>query len=156
VVEAGARSGALITARLAAEAGHEVFAIPGSIGNPLTRGCHRLIRDGALLVEHPQEVIDVLAPLAAAQATQLRAMLPAAPDLPDPCSDATPALASTASPAAASDHYHSVWRALGHDPSPMDLLVQRSGLTAAELSSMLLVMELEGRVVVEHGRYTRK
>lgn len=75
VVEAGQRSGALITARQAADAGREVFALPGSIRNPLSRGCHRLIRDGAQLVEDPQEVIDQLAPLAAAQAADLRAQL---------------------------------------------------------------------------------
>ncbi len=52
--------------------------------------------------------------------------------------------------------YHRLWQALGHDPTGMDRLVERTGLTTAELSSMLLVMELEGRVAVEHGRYARK
>jgi DNA processing protein len=148
VIEAGQRSGALITARQAADAGREVFALPGSIRNPLSRGCHRLIRDGAQLVEDPQEVIDQLASLAAAQAADLRAQLnapihpavarhPQAEPEPDP-------------------HYKRLWQVLGHDPTPMDALVERSGLTAAELSSMLLVMELEGRVSVEHGRYSRK
>jgi DNA processing protein len=148
VVEAGERSGALITARQAAEAGREVFAVPGSIRNPLARGCHRLIRDGATLVETAQEMIEQLAPMAADHAMTLRAMLnapiPAGPDPP-------------VSRVADQDRdYKRLWLALGHDPSPMDALVERSGLTAAELSSMLLVMELEGRVVVEHGRYSRR
>src|SRR5690606_26713709 len=72
VVEAAHRSGALITARLAADAGREVFAIPGSIHNPKARGCHRLIRDGAALVETPEEVIEALAPVAKGLAESLR------------------------------------------------------------------------------------
>lgn len=151
VVEAAARSGALITARQAADAGREVFAMPGSIRNPLVRGCHRLIRDGATLVETPQELLDVLAPIAAGHAVALRARLGA----PIPAAGTSPAAA--AAPAYAEDpDYQRLWRALGHDPTGMDRLVERSGLTAAELSSMLLVMELEGRVAVEHGRYSRR
>src|SRR5690606_13153865 len=76
VVEAAHRSGALITARLAADAGREVFAIPGSIHNPKSRGCHRLIRDGAALVETPEEVIEALRPVAEALAQSLRDRMP--------------------------------------------------------------------------------
>ena len=148
VVEAGERSGALITARQAADAGREVFAVPGSIRNPLARGCHRLIRDGATLVETAQEVIEQLAPMAADHAVTLRARLNA--PIPAGSDPAVPQVAEQ------DRDYKRLWLALGHDPSPMDALVERSGLTAAELSSMLLVMELEGRVAVEHGRYSRK
>lgn len=148
VVEASARSGALITARLAADAGREVFAVPGSIRNPLSRGCHRLIRDGATLVESAQEVIEILAPLAAGHAVALRARLNG-PIPTGPCGNVRPAWDDD-------PDYKRLWQALGHDPSPMDELVESTGLTAAELSSMLLVMELEGRVAVEHGRYSRK
>ena len=147
VVEAGQRSGALITARQAAEAGREVFAIPGSIRNPLSRGCHRLIRDGAGLVEDAQEVIDQLAPRVARQAADLRAQLNVPIHADPPGSPTTERGDDT--------DYKRLWQILGHDPTPMDALVERSGLTAAELSSMLLVMELEGRVSVEHGRYSR-
>jgi DNA processing protein len=150
VVEAAQRSGALITARLAGEVGREVFAVPGSIHNPLARGCHRLIRDGAGLVESAQEVIAAIGPLAAELADALRGRLAA------PTSHATPAADRQASVGSDGPDYQCLWQALGHDPTGMDRLVSRTGLTAAELSSMLLVMELEGRVVVEHGRYSRK
>lgn len=151
VVEAAERSGALITARQAIEAGREVFAIPGSIHNPLARGCHRLLRDGAALIERADEVIAALAPLAAELAEALRGRLAA------PTSRAGDvASASATGPVFPDPDYQCLWLALGHDPTGMDRLVSRTGLTTATLSSMLLVMELEGRVVAQHGRYTRK
>ncbi|WP_064749150.1 DNA-processing protein DprA [Lysobacter antibioticus] len=157
VIEAAERSGALITARLAAESGREVFAVPGSIHNPLARGCHRLIREGAGLVESAAEVAAALAPLAAELAADLRRRL-AAP-IPGSHAGVTDAGQDPGGAAADSEFadpdYQRLWQALGHDPTGMDLLVQRTGLTAAELSSMLLVMELEGRVSAQHGRYFR-
>ncbi|WP_374012498.1 DNA-processing protein DprA [Pseudoxanthomonas koreensis] len=144
VVEAALRSGALITARLAAEAGREVFALPGSIHHPLARGCHRLIRDGAQLVESPEEVLAGVATLAGRLAAELAGPHRAGPS--DPAPATAPADAGA----------HRLWRALGHDPVPMDLLAERTGLTTATLSSMLLAMELDGRIVVEHGRYARR
>jgi DNA processing protein len=147
VIEAAERSGALITARLAADCGRDVFAVPGSIHNPLARGCHRLIRDGAGLVESACEVIAAIGPLAAELADALRGRLAT------PISPVTE-LGTGQQPD--DPNYQRLWQALGHDPTGMDRLVSRSGLTAAELSSMLLVMELEGRVAVEHGRYSRK
>ena len=149
VIEAAQRSGALITARMATDCGRDVFAVPGSIHNPLARGCHALIREGAGLVERTHEVIDAIAPAAADLAAALRGRLcgptsiPAAPDPRDRRGSLDP-------------DYQCLWTALGHDPTGMDRLVDRTGLTVAELSSMLLVMELEGRVAVEHGRYSRK
>ena len=151
VVEAATRSGALITARQAADAGREVFAVPGSIHNPLARGCHRLIRDGAALVEDATEVVATLAPLAAGLAPALRARLSA----PTSGAGTVPA-GQSARVEAVDPDYQRLWQALGHDPTGMDQLVARTGLTAAELSSMLLVMELEGRVATTHGRYSRK
>ena len=148
VVEANERSGALITARQAGDNGREVFAIPGSIHNPLARGCHRLIRDGAGLVESAQEVLDALVPVASELADFLRNRLAGSAARPhiDPGNPLAPL----------NPDYQPLWLALGHDPTGMDSLVERTGLTAAELSSMLLVMELDGRVAVEHGRYVRK
>jgi DNA processing protein len=147
VVEAALRSGALITARLAAEAGREVFALPGSLDNPLARGCHRLIRDGAALVESPEEVVAALAPVAEALAGQLRGRLDDA--------EGASATAPSVQPPSDPDHKR-LWSALGHDPTGLDELAARTGLTVASLSSMLLLMELDGRVVNEHGRYARR
>jgi len=146
VVEAAERSGALITARLAADAGREVFALPGSIHNPMARGCHRLLREGATLAETPAELLAVLGPVAADLARALRGELGAPIAVVEP----------TAEPAVLPDpDYNRLWQALGHDPTGMDELAERTGLTAAALSSMLLALELEGRVAAQHGRYCR-
>lgn len=149
VIEAAERSGALITARQATEAGREVFAVPGSIHNPLARGCHRLIREGAGLVESASEVIAALAPLATELADDLRRRLAA------PMSSCDGPHAPAHTPEPPDPDYQRLWAALGHDPTGMDRLVERTGLTPAVLSSMLLLMELDGRVAVEHGRYYR-
>ena len=150
VVEAAPRSGALITARCAAEAGREVFAIPGSIHNPLARGCHRLIRDGAALVEDASEVIAALAPVAAELADALQGRLGRRATCPSEVGTS-----ARTGPSHRDAAHDTLWKALGHDPTPMEHLVLRTGLTTAELSSILLLMELDGRVVVEHGRYSR-
>ncbi len=148
VIEAGMQSGALITARLAAEAGREVFALPGSIHNPLARGCHRLIRDGAALVETAQEIIQAMASQAAQLASALRGRLavPAA----EPAS-ATPVVGPHEDP-----DYQRLWQVLDHAPTPINVLATRSGLTVEALSSMLLLMELDGRVSAGNGRYARR
>lgn len=147
VVEAAARSGALITARLAAEAGREVFAVPGSIRNAMARGCHRLIRDGAILVTQPADILEGVANLAGelAGALQNRLLTP----IPEAPGSACPA------PTPPDPDYQRLWNALGHDPTGMDSLIRRTGLTASRLSSMLLVMELEGKVSSAYGCYTR-
>ena len=151
VIEAASRSGALITARLAADAGREVFAVPGSIHNPMARGCHRLIRDGAALVESADDVIAALGSWAGALRGDLQRRLGGSISDTGPVPGAPPDPVSLNDPA-----HHRLWQALGHDPSDMDQLVGRTGLTAADLSSMLLHMELQGRVAVEHGRYSRR
>jgi DNA processing protein len=147
VIEAAERSGALITARLASEAGREVFAVPGSIHNPMARGCHRLIRDGASLVTGPEDILEGIANLAGELAKGLQNRLLA----PNSVTSSGPGPTITLS----DPDYQLLWEALGYDPTGMDSLIERTGLTAANLSSMLLVMELEGRVSSAHGRFTR-
>ncbi|MHB1140134.1 MAG: DNA-processing protein DprA [Sulfuricaulis sp.] len=126
VVEAALQSGSLITARLAAEQGREVFAIPGSIHAPQARGCHALIRQGAKLVETAQDILEELGPLASVA----RASAP---------ENAAPAPTLDAPMAA-------LLQQIGHDPVSVDVLIERSGLTADAVSSMLLQMELNGLV----------
>lgn len=146
VVEAGLQSGALVTARRALEQGREVFAVPGSIHNPLAKGCHRLIREGAKLVESADHVLEELGGLLAVARAN-------APDAPP---RATQAHASHDAPERDGD-YARLLAALGWDTLGVDALVDRSGLTAAEVSSMLLILELEGAVQpVAGGRYQRQ
>lgn len=128
VVEAALDSGSLITARLAAEQGRDVFAIPGSIHSPLAKGCHALIKQGAKLVESAQDVLEELAVVAPTRTV----------------------------PHATVEQEHELLRHLGHDPCNVDTLCQRSGLTPDTVSAMLLELELEGRIAsLPGGRYQR-
>lgn len=138
VVEAGLRSGSLITARHALEQGREVFAIPGSIHNPLAKGCHALIRDGqAKLVEQAEDILGELLP-------HLR--------LPE-----TPASTPACPPEEADPDHARVLQELGYDPVTLDTLHRRTGLTPDVLSSILLIMELQGQVdALPGGRYARR
>src|SRR5690606_10929041 len=138
-------------ARRAAAAGREVFGVPGSVQDAMARGCHRLIRSGGGLVESADEVIQALAPLAAHLGTALRKRLDAPIEAPGTVGGSPGTSVQAADP-----DYKKLWDALGHDPTDMDLLAERTGLTAARLSSMLPAMELEGWVVAAHGRYSRK
>ena len=143
VVEASLQSGALITARCAVDQGREVFAIPGSIHNPLAKGCHKLIREGAKLVESAAHILEEIPELLAAGAASDRAT-------------AVPSANSADRPERDPD-YAKLLDAMGWDTLNVDTLVLRSGLTAAEVSSMLLILELEGSVQpLAGGRYQRQ
>ena len=122
VVEAALQSGSLITARLASEAGRDVFAIPGSIHSPLSRGCHALIKQGAKLVETANDILDELGW--------------AAPRAPQP----------TESGGAEANLSDPLLEALGHDPVGLEALVARTGWSASALNIRLLEMELAGSV----------
>ncbi len=143
VVEASLRSGSLITARLAADQGREVFAIPGSVDSPLSRGCHALIRDGAKLVESVVDVIEELA---------LPGGLQGSPTPSGSGANDAPADAGGRSGGPA----QRVLEAVGHDPATLDQLVEHTGLTPDRLSSILLSLELDGRLEALPGsRYVR-
>lgn len=150
VVEAGLQSGSLITARLAGEQGREVFAVPGSIHNPLARGCHRLIREGARLVESASEVVETLVPAARALGAELAQRLEQAPAV------ATEYRRPATGGWRDDQEYRRLLDVLGHDPAALDELAARTGQSAAVLSSMLLMLELEGCVEgLPGGRYQR-
>lgn len=134
VVEAALRSGSLITARFAMEQGREVFAIPGSIHNPLSRGCHDLIKQGAKLVETVRDIIEDLGPVALAGQTLTRM------DIPEP--DWKIDL---------DDDYRLLLDKVAHDPVSIDQLVNTTGLTADVVSSMLLILEVRGLVSASPG-----
>lgn len=141
VVEAAPQSGSLITARLGAEQGREVFAVPGSIHNPLARGCHRLIREGAKLVETAQDILEELGPLRGVALRPPSGEALPKGDVPDSEDDL---------------EYRLLLDCLGYDPLSIDSLIERTGLTAEAVSSMLLVLELQGRITaLSGGRYLR-
>ncbi len=141
VVEAARRSGSLITARLAAEYGREVFAIPGSIHNPLAKGCHALIRQGAKIVDDLADILVELAPLLSTQVDT---------------AEAANTLESGSLGFTEETAYEELLDVMGFDPVSLTTLADRSGLTPAELSSMLLILEFDGRVeALPGGHYAR-
>lgn len=146
VVEAAIRSGSLITARLASEQGREVFAIPGSIHNPLAKGCHRLIRQGAKLVDAAEHIIEELGSLLGIDDARIAGA--AGPHRENGTAADEPEL---------DEDYEKLFECLEDTPISIDRLVERSGLTPDAVSSMLLIMELRG--IVESapgGRYARR
>lgn len=157
VVEAGTRSGSLITARYAGDQGREVFAIPGSIHNPLARGCHRLIRQGARLVETAEEIVDELGPLVRELEGELLGLLETSDRARAERSDNARVGDHTPERRVAADpDEQALLDALGHDPVSVDELIARTNLTTQQVSSSLLALELQGRVAsLGGGRYSR-
>ena len=142
VVEANIDSGSLITARLSVEQGREVFAIPGSIHSPVSKGCHQLIKQGAKLVENTQDILEELKNLLPKNTTQAHS--------PSGLIDKLNS----------KDTIHSepntVLACMGFDAINFETLLSLSGLTTEALSSMLMVLELENKVaVLTGGKYQR-
>ncbi len=141
VIEAAARSGSLITARLAGDQGRDVMAVPGSIHNALARGCHRLIKDGAALVESPEDVLAAIGFTGFATASTVGA------EAPGGTSNSNGQLDSAE---------EMLLNALGFEPADLDKLVERTGFPAHAVASMMQMLELEGRIEsLAGGRYSR-
>jgi DNA processing protein len=133
VVEAALKSGSLITARHALEQGRDVFAIPGSIHNPVARGCHYLIQQGAKLVTSAQDILEELQ------------MLPTVAAEPKKSPNGEPP----------QNHPHSLLKQIDYEMTATDTIILRSGLTAGEVSSILLALELQGHIQAVIGGYVR-
>ncbi len=142
VVEANVQSGSLITAKLAAEQGREVFAIPGSIHSPVAKGCHLLIKQGAKLVESTQDIIDELSINTIA--------------LSDMISSARPETSEGASDNQLISETDRLVEAMGHEPIAMDTLIRLTKLSAEKLSAMLMMLELESKVASVSGGYYQR
>ena len=139
VVEANIQSGSQITARLAAEQGREIFAIPGSIHSPMSKGCHQLIKQGAKLVDCLQDIVEEL------KLNALPNNLTASP------------YAQAESTANTTDMpHHELLSSMGFEPITLESLVAISGLTVSEVSSMLMLLELEGKVACLAGGQYQK
>lgn len=132
IVEAATRSGSLITARLAMEQGREVFAIPGSIHNPMARGCHQLIREGAVLTETVDDIVSQLGGMLAFKAEEIES--PALPCAPEQLE---------------------ILQAMGFDPVDTDTLLTRLPLTVSQLTSVLIELEIQGLVESVGGHFRR-
>lgn len=136
VIEAARQSGSLITANFAVEQGREIFAIPGSINNPLTKGCHFLIKQGAKLVEDLQDIIDELSPFIHSTF---------------PCIEPEK---NNADPDWEMDKdYQQLLSFIAYEPVTIDDMIAHTGLTTAVVSSMLLILELRGLVTSGPGGF---
>lgn len=139
VVEAALKSGSLITAHYAVEQGRDVFAIPGSVHNPLVKGCHQLIRQGAKLIETVDDILDEL---------PMRQYAPVKTEKNAPLAEIE-----------VSDTLNKdcvrLLKCLGFEPTPVDVVVARTELSAGEVASMLSLLELEGRIAATGGGYIK-
>lgn len=143
VVEAAHKSGSLITAKYALEQNKEVFAIPGSIHNPMAKGCHQLIRQGAKLVETADDILEELClPIVKNINKTEKSQINIQENPKD-------------SPQILDPDHQKLLKCLAYEPISIDKLVDNSEFTAAEIASMLLILELEGIVVAQDGHYTR-
>jgi len=144
VVEAALQSGSLITARLALEQGREVFAVPGSINHPLAKGGNALIRQGAKLVETADHILEELGGFVAMLDTSVdesRMSNKKVDEIP------------SGSFQNVDEEYQQVLKCVDFEPTSVDKVVERSGLTADAVCSMLLVLELQGYVTALSGGY---
>lgn len=149
VVEAALKSGSLITARLALEQNREVFAIPGSIHNPLARGCHSLIKQGAKLVETASDIFEELQSLSQAISNLSSKPLSLKDWIPRTNQGET----NINHPS--DENQAKLLQHIGDETTPIDLLIARTGLTAEIVSSMLIILELQGFIAAVTGGYVK-
>lgn len=166
VIEAALKSGSLITARLAAEQGREVFALPGAVSNPLSRGCHLLIKEGANLIEGAGDIIALLnsdlaveTRSAALSQEQQQEDFFAASSTASSDSEILQAAQTLSAPKAEglklSGMSKIIYQALDVVPTSIDALVNRTGLSVAEIAQQLMLMELKGQIAQTPGGYVR-
>ncbi|KQR79715.1 DNA processing protein DprA [Burkholderia sp. Leaf177] len=174
IVEAAMRSGSLITARLANETGRDVFAIPGSIHAPLSRGCHRMIKQGAMLVETPEDIleefgfkIETQPDVASSPRKRGKARAATNAQVQEPTENeftlalqsapaSKPVTASWASAKIVDPDAARLLDALGHSPATLEILAERTEMDGATLQSLLLQLEISGRIgALPGGRFTR-
>lgn len=136
VIEATLRSGSLITAKFAAEQGREVFAIPGSIHNPLSKGCHALIKQGAKLVENIEDILTELKILLINVCDNLKSL-------------------STPPNSRLDEEHLKLLKCVPFEPTSMDMIIERSGLSVQKVASMLLTLELQSYIAAVPGGYSR-
>ena len=145
VIEAAIKSGSLITARYALEQNREVFSIPGSIHNPLSRGCHALLREGAVLVEGIDDLREHLQSLLQLKRQELDSLVAQTEDQPP----------SNVEQEHLSGEEKTVLKQLDFDITPLDILQQRTGLPPGNLLSILMSLELKGLIEQSGGGYQR-
>ena len=146
VIEAAYKSGSLITARLAAEQGREVFALPGAVTNPLSRGCHQLIKEGANLIENAADIINLINSDLALE-TRAAGIENQAENQHDLFAASTgPKLEGVGKV---------IYQALDVIPTSIDTVVSRTGLSVAEVAQQLILMELKGQIAQTPGGYVR-
>ena len=153
VVEAAAQSGSLITARLAAELGHDIFAIPGSIHSPLSKGCHFLIKQGAKLVETAQDIFDELPQnthqgmsLKNLSSTKINDTALSASTSTSTSSVSAISFERTINPQDAEDT-EALLKTMGYEPIGIEQLCMHTGYSAGDLNSRLLLLEIDGKIV---------
>jgi DNA processing protein len=153
VIEAAYKSGSLITARFAAEQGREVFALPGAVTNPLTRGCHQLIKEGANLIENAADIINLINSDLAIETRAVGIDLEGRAKNQHDLFGASAEVAKSGPKLAGIGKI--VYQALDVVPTSIDSLVNRTGLSVAEVAQQLILMELKGHVAQTPGGYVR-